>query len=59
MTNREWSVGESFSLADCSAAPALFYADWIRPAAARNDRIAVSYWPPARGMATLAAASRR
>jgi hypothetical protein len=31
VTNRQWSVGESFSLADCSAAPALFYADWTHP----------------------------
>jgi glutathione S-transferase len=24
-----WAAGEAFSLADCSAAPALFYADWV------------------------------
>jgi glutathione S-transferase len=28
MAGREWAVGGTFSLADCSAAPALFYADW-------------------------------
>jgi glutathione S-transferase len=28
MQGRSWAVGESFSLADCAAAPALFYADW-------------------------------
>jgi glutathione S-transferase len=28
MADREWAVGESFSLADCAAAPSLFYADW-------------------------------
>jgi glutathione S-transferase len=28
MAAREWAVGESFSLADCAAAPSLFYADW-------------------------------
>jgi len=28
MRGREWAAGESFSLADCAAAPALFYADW-------------------------------
>jgi glutathione S-transferase len=28
MAGREWAVGDSFSLADCAAAPALFYADW-------------------------------
>jgi Glutathione S-transferase, C-terminal domain len=31
MTNREWAVGGRFSLADCAAAPALFYADWTYP----------------------------
>lgn len=24
-----WAAGETFTLADCAAAPALFYADWI------------------------------
>ncbi|PRD44495.1 glutathione S-transferase [Phyllobacterium phragmitis] len=28
MAGREWASGDSFSLADCAAAPALFYADW-------------------------------
>ena len=28
MADREWAVGDSFSLADCAAAPHLFYADW-------------------------------
>ncbi|HEX9802952.1 MAG TPA: glutathione S-transferase family protein [Gammaproteobacteria bacterium] len=28
MAGREWAVGDAFSLADCAAAPALFYADW-------------------------------
>lgn len=28
MTGREWAVGDTFSLADCGAAPFLFYADW-------------------------------
>ena len=28
MAGREWASGEGFSLADCAAAPALFYADW-------------------------------
>lgn len=26
-----WACGETFTLADCSAAPALFYADWVQP----------------------------
>jgi glutathione S-transferase len=28
MATREWAAGDSFSLADCGAAPFLFYADW-------------------------------
>jgi glutathione S-transferase len=28
MADREWAAGETFSLADCAAAPFLFYADW-------------------------------
>ncbi|QRM53722.1 glutathione S-transferase family protein [Sinorhizobium sp. BG8] len=31
MEGRSWVAGETFSLADCSAAPALFYADWTKP----------------------------
>jgi glutathione S-transferase len=26
-----WACGDRFSLADCAAAPALFYADWVHP----------------------------
>lgn len=31
LAGREWATGEGFTLADCAAAPSLFYADWIRP----------------------------
>lgn len=31
MAGREWATGDTFSLADCAAAPALFYADWAHP----------------------------
>lgn len=31
MADRQWAAGETFSLADCSAAPSLFYADWAYP----------------------------
>ena len=31
MAGRKWAAGDAFSLADCAAAPALFYADWARP----------------------------
>ena len=29
LPDAEWAAGDSFTLADCAAAPALFYADWI------------------------------
>ena len=31
MAKRNWSSGGDFSLADCAAAPSLFYADWVHP----------------------------
>ncbi|CEJ13787.1 Stringent starvation protein A [bacterium YEK0313] len=31
MADRPWAAGEAFSMADCAAAPALFYADWGHP----------------------------
>ena len=27
MADREWAMGKDFTMADCAAAPALFYAD--------------------------------
>ncbi|MDG2532496.1 glutathione S-transferase family protein [Sphingomonas sp. HITSZ_GF] len=29
LAGRKWAVGSRFSLADCAAAPSLFYADWV------------------------------
>ena len=31
MASRTWAAGEAFTLADCAAAPALFYADKVAP----------------------------
>jgi glutathione S-transferase len=31
MEDRKWAAGEGFTLADCAAAPALFYAGWVHP----------------------------
>ncbi len=31
LAGREWAAGATFSLADCAAAPSLFYADWAHP----------------------------
>lgn len=29
LAGQTWAAGETFSLADCAAAPSLFYADWV------------------------------
>lgn len=31
LAGREWAAGETFSMADCAAAPSLFYGDWVHP----------------------------
>lgn len=31
LAGRTWAAGDAFGLADCAAAPALFYADWVHP----------------------------
>ena len=31
LNGRTWAAGEAFSMADCAAAPSLFYADWVHP----------------------------
>lgn len=35
-----WAAGDAFSLVDCAAAPALFYADWVHPIGDRYPRVA-------------------
>ncbi|QYA04668.1 glutathione S-transferase family protein [Rhizobium sp. B21/90] len=36
LAGREWACGADFTLADCAAAPALFYADWTNPIADKH-----------------------
>jgi len=31
LKGRKWASSDDFGLADCAAAPSLFYADWVRP----------------------------
>ena len=40
MQGREWAVGDGFTLADCAAAPSLFYADWVHPNDGRFPHLA-------------------
>lgn len=39
MAGREWVAGDTFSLADCAAAPALLYADWTWPIPERFEQV--------------------
>jgi glutathione S-transferase len=34
-----WAAGETFTLADCAAAPALFYADWVEEIGDRRPKL--------------------
>ncbi|HET9427874.1 MAG TPA: glutathione S-transferase family protein [Allosphingosinicella sp.] len=35
-----WAIGETFTLADCAAAPSLFYADWLEEIGSARPRLA-------------------
>jgi glutathione S-transferase len=39
LTGRAWAAGESFSMADCAAAPSLFYADWVHQIGSQFPRV--------------------
>jgi glutathione S-transferase len=39
MATREWAVGAEFTLADCGAAPFLYYADWTHAIAPRYTQL--------------------
>jgi glutathione S-transferase len=39
LDGREWAAGDDFGLADCAAAPSLFYADWVHPIAAEHANL--------------------
>jgi glutathione S-transferase len=43
LAGRTWAVGEDFSLADCAAAPALFYAGALEPFAATHPALQAYY----------------
>jgi glutathione S-transferase len=34
-----WAVGERFTMADCAAAPSLFYADWVEEIGSTHPRL--------------------
>jgi glutathione S-transferase len=39
MIRRTWAAGDDFTLADCAAAPSLFYADWAHPIGERFPHV--------------------
>ena len=39
MATREWAAGDRFSLADCAAAPFLFYSDWTQPIGSAHENV--------------------
>lgn len=39
LSGRTWAAGDRFTLADCAAAPSLFYADWVHPIGAGFRRL--------------------
>lgn len=39
LAGRTWAAGESFTLADCAAAPSLFYADWAHEIPAAHTHL--------------------
>ncbi len=43
MAGRTWVMGEAFSLADCAAAPALFYANEIMPFGDTHQNVAAYF----------------
>ena len=39
LLGRTWAAGETFTMADCAAAPSLFYADWVHAIGAAFPRV--------------------
>jgi glutathione S-transferase len=39
LSDANWACGVDFTLADCAAAPSLFYADWVRPIPDSHPRL--------------------
>lgn len=39
MADRTWAAGEVFGMADCAAAPSLFYADWTHEIPAEHEHL--------------------
>lgn len=43
LSDKTWATGEAFSLADCAAAPELFFADIVEPFSATHPHAAAYF----------------
>lgn len=43
MSTKIWAMGEAFTMADCAAAPALFYANEVMPFGHSHKRVAAYF----------------
>lgn len=43
LADRTWAAGEAFTMADCAAAPALFYAAIVRPFSPEHSRLSAYF----------------
>ncbi len=43
MRDKTWAIGEAFSMADCAAAPALFYAGIVQPFGREHPNVAAYF----------------
>jgi glutathione S-transferase len=43
MATKTWAMGDAFSMADCAAAPALFYANLVVPFGDRHEKVAAYF----------------
>ena len=53
LSERTWAAGSDFTLADCAAAPALYYANRIHPIPAARPRL-LAYWEQLKGRPSFA-----
>ncbi len=44
MATRTWALGDAFSMADCAAAPALYYANLVAPFAEKGHHNVTRYF---------------
>lgn len=43
MEDKSWAIGDAFSIADCAASPALFYAEAVHPFSSRFMRLSAYF----------------